>query len=272
MRINFAIAAGALALGLATWITPVTNAQGPMYDRVNVSLPYTVTIGDHTLQPGDYVIQQLGSQSGSRVLLIYSDKGMKFETSAMTIPAVEVNTPESTKIVLHRFGSDYYFDKIWIQGKDYGYEFPLPNSVKQRESERMQAVSVPANYQAVPDTTTATTTSAETSVTPAPVTPEPVTPEPAATATQTTPPAAEPQPMVDANQNASSASTAPAPMAPSTMDNNSADRSMDNSGSGNAGNTGRSDRSMPNTSAGWLMMLLSGGTLSGAGLMLRRKR
>jgi LPXTG-motif cell wall-anchored protein len=29
---------------------------------------------------------------------------------------------------------------------------------------------------------------------------------------------------------------------------------------------------MPQTAANWLMMLLSGGTLSGAGLMLRRKR
>ena len=30
-------------------------------------------------------------------------------------------------------------------------------------------------------------------------------------------------------------------------------------------------QSLPATSADWLMMLLSGGTLSGAGLMLRRK-
>jgi LPXTG-motif cell wall-anchored protein len=36
--------------------------------------------------------------------------------------------------------------------------------------------------------------------------------------------------------------------------------------------TGSADRSMPNTSAGWLMMLLSGGALSSAGFALRRKR
>ena len=126
------ITAGIVALGLAAWNTP-SKAQGPMYDRVNVNLPYTVTIGDRTLQPGDYVIQQLRDQSGnSRVLLIYSDNGMKFETSAMTIPALDQNTPENTKVVLHHFGNDYYFDKIWIQGKDYGYEFPLPDSVKSR--------------------------------------------------------------------------------------------------------------------------------------------
>src|SRR5689334_10527784 len=147
---TFAIAAGVTALGLATWMTP-GKAQGPLYDRVNVNLPYSVTIGDRTLQPGDYVIQQLRSASGdSRVLLIYSDNGMKFETTAMTIPTLDPNTARKTEIVLHHFGNDYYFDKIWVQGKDYGYEFPLPNNVKQREKEEMQPVSVAATYSATP--------------------------------------------------------------------------------------------------------------------------
>jgi LPXTG-motif cell wall-anchored protein len=39
-----------------------------------------------------------------------------------------------------------------------------------------------------------------------------------------------------------------------------------------ASNTNSANREMPNTSAGWVMMLLGGGTLSGAGMMLRRKR
>src|SRR5436190_1218066 len=154
------ITAGVLALGLAAWNTP-SKAQGPLYDRVNVNLPYSVTIGDRTLQPGDYVIQQLRDQGGgSRVLLIYSDNGMKFETSAMTIPALDQNTPEHTRVILHHFGNDYYFDKVWIQGKDYGYEFPVPDSVKARERERMQPISVAATYSTVQqsDTTTNTTT------------------------------------------------------------------------------------------------------------------
>src|SRR3954464_3349736 len=157
------ITAGVVALGLAAWNTP-SKAQGPLYDRVNVNLPYSVTIGDRTLQPGDYVIQQLRDQGGnSRVLSIYSDNGMKFETSAMTIPALDQNTPENTKVILHHFGNDYYFDKIWIQGKDYGYEFPVPDSVKARQNERMEAVSVAATYkttQQQTDTTTTNTTTA----------------------------------------------------------------------------------------------------------------
>ena len=86
---TFAFAASALALGLAT-LAPITAQAQPLWDRVDVNLPYSVTIGERTLQPGQYIIQQLPSQSGgSQVLLIYGDNGMKFETSAMTIPALQ---------------------------------------------------------------------------------------------------------------------------------------------------------------------------------------
>lgn len=250
------ITAGVMALGLATW-TP-SKAQGPLYDRVNVNLPYAVTIGDRTLQPGDYVIQQLRDLGGgSRVLLIYSDNGMKFETSALTIPALDKSTPESTKVVLHHFGNDYYFDKVWIQGKDYGYEFPVPDSVKARQRERMEPISVAATYSSVPQseantaTTTTTTTTAQTATT----TGRTTTPA----ATQTTTPTTTPSTMTAQNQTTTQPSTAPSQTttAPSTTTDM---------------NAGSANRTMPNTSAGWLMMLLSGGALSGAGLSLRRKR
>lgn len=287
---TFAIAAGVTALGLATWMTP-SKAQGPLYDRVNVNLPYSVTIGDRTLQPGDYVIQQLRDQGGnSRVLLIYSDKGMRFETSAMTIPTLDQNTPEDTKVVLHHFGPDYYFDKVWIQGKNYGYEFPLPDSVKARQRERGEPISVAATYQSTSDTaatnatntTTAATsatsasqtttaasqaTTAAQTTTPA-TTQRSTTPQSAATTQSTTTAQATttPSTMAPATQpstmapTTAQATTQPSTMAPSTS------RSTMNS------DTNSANREMPNTSAGWLMMLLSGGTLSGAGLMLRRKR
>jgi len=240
---GFSIAAGALVLALA--VLPIAApAQGPLYDKVIVNLPYTVTIADHTLQPGPYVIRQMDSPGGaSRVLQIYSDNGMKFETSAITIPALNNRTPEDTSVMLHHFGNDYYFDKVWIQGKDYGYEFPLPDSVKARERERMAPISVAATYQAAPaetntnaqNTNTQTTTNENTQT--AQAAPAPA-PEPA-------PAAAEPVP-------------APAP-APQQMAQNTAPATND------------ADRGMPKTSAGWLMILLSGGALSGAGLALRRR-
>jgi len=295
---SFAIAAGVFALGLAAWNTP-SKAQGPLYDRVNVNLPYTVTIGERTLQPGEYVIQQLQSAAKSPVLLIYSDRGMKFETSAMTIPALDQRTPEDSKVILHHFGPDYYFDKIWIQGKNYGYEFPLPDSVKSRERERLQPISVAATYSTVPAeeataaANTATTTAANGQATTSAATNQATTTaqsaansnttttaQSATTQQSTTPQAAgsavttqsttqqadlsasTAQSTAMAQNTTPSAATTPSTMAPSTTPSTMSNRDM----------SGSADRSMPNTSAGWLMMLLSGGALSGAGMALRRKR
>jgi len=270
------ITAGVLALGLAAWNTP-SKAQGPLYDRVNVNLPYSVTIGDRTLQPGDYVIQQLRDQGGgSRVLLIYSDNGMKFETSAMTIPALDQNTPENTKVVLHHLGNDYYFDKIWIQGKDYGYEFPMPDSVKARQNERMEPVSVAATYTTTQqtDTTTANTSTTASAATTSQTTTTAATSGQttlgAASANQTTTPqeSTTQTPATTTNTLTAQNQTTPQPstvQSQSTMQPSTAGNMNDTSNSGSA------NRSMPNTSAGWLMMLLSGAGLSGAGLSLRKR-
>ncbi|HWC99207.1 MAG TPA: hypothetical protein VG456_20755 [Candidatus Sulfopaludibacter sp.] len=256
--------AASIAFGLASWAAMGIVQAQPLFDRVNVNLPYTVTIGDHTLQPGDYVFQQMDSISGnSRVVLIYSDNGMKFQTSAMSIPALDPNTAPDTKLVLHHLGNNYYLDKIWIQGKDYGYEFPLPDNVKSREKEMSEPVSVAARYSpssssattSANSSTTNTTSNTTTDTTTANATPPPpvenppqqVTPPPDNTMAQNTPP---------------SQSSA----------DRSADRSYDQSIPAPASNNNNDTTSMPHTSAGWLMMLLSGGALSGAGMRLRRKR
>jgi hypothetical protein len=251
--------AAALGLGAGIWLVPQVLAQ-PQWDMVKVNLPYTVTVGEKTIPPGDYTIEQLHSD-GSKVLLFYDGKGMKFETSAMTIPAVgnTDETPEHTTVSLRHIGDDYYIDKIFIQGKDYGYQIPLPDRIKAREKE-MTSVSVAANS-STSSTSTVTTTNttppppppvADTTPAPAPVPPPAPTPAPVVT---TPPPAPEPQAAPD---------TTPAPPAPVVSDEGSANREK-RSNDDNA-------PAMPATSAGWLAMLLSGGTLSGAGMMLRRKR
>jgi hypothetical protein len=287
------VTAGVLALGLAAWNTP-SKAQGPLYDRVNVNLPYSVTVGDRTLQPGDYVIQQLRDQSGSsRVLLIYSDNGMKFETSAMTIPALDQNTPENTRVILHHFGNDYYFDKIWIQGKDYGYEFPVPDSVKARQNERMEPVSVAATYSTTQqtDTTTNTATAGQAATSAATngqtttsAATNGQTTTSAATNKQTTTPATTTGTMTAQNQSTRQSATTNAgtmtvqnqtttqpTTVPSTTTNQNTMARSTMPASTDVGTTGSANRSMPNTSAGWLMMLLSGGALSSAGYALRKR-
>src|SRR5438270_500981 len=160
---NIALTATALIVGMAGTFVAV-RAQGPLYDKVIVDLPYTVSVRGTTLQPGHYEIRQLASADNSRVLQIFSNDGMKLETSVMTIPALDNNTPEKTTVILHHFGNDYYFDKVWIQGKNYGYEFPVPDEVKARERERMAPVNVAATYESSSAEVTTATTKESTSV------------------------------------------------------------------------------------------------------------
>jgi cell division septation protein DedD len=185
--------AGLLAAGIAA-STGTMRAQGPMYDTVIVDLPYRVTINNTVLEPGHYVIRQLDDPGGgSRVLQIFSNDGMKLDTTVLTIPTLDNNTPEHTKVVLHHYGDDYYFDKIWVQGKNYGYEFPLPKSIKNRINE--QGYTVAATYQS------SNTQTAQNTPAPAPA-PAPA-PEPA--------PAPAPAPQAEMAQNTPPPAPAPEP-------------------------------------------------------------
>jgi hypothetical protein len=232
-----------------------------MWDIVKVNVPYSVTINGKTLPPGEYTIKQQQGPDNSPVLEIYNGSGTKFNTSAMTIHTVDPDTPTKTSVSFHHIGDSYYLDKVWIAGKNYGYEIPLPNSVREREKEA-ESVSVPADV----STTSLSATATDTNTAPPPATDntaatttDTTTPPPATdTTTATTPeptPAPEPAPQ---------ATPVPQP-APASPDENSANREKRADDTGNTPD-------MPATSAGWLAMLLSGGTLSSAGMMLRRKR
>lgn len=274
---NLIFSAAALAIGVAAF-TIGSQAQGPLWDKVIVNLPYSVTVGDRTIEPGEYAIRQLPSPGGaSRVLLIYKDD-FKFETSAMTIPTLDNNTPEDTKVVLHHIGNDYYFDKIWIQGKNYGYEFILPDAVKARERERMQAINVAARYESVPaedqSVSAQTTTSNETDTTVRSESSESTVASNQSTAPDTT---SQNVPSPDTTSQ-SATTTQESTVAQDTTSQNqdmnrqdtTADRSSDQSDL-SANRDMNAGRSMPETSANWLLMLLGGGVLTGAGVAFRRR-
>src|SRR5262245_16841039 len=87
-----------------------------------------------------------------QVLQIFSNDKMRWQTAVLTVPTVGEQTPEESRVVLHHIGDNFYFDKIWIEGKTYGYEFPLPEKAKALQREL--ALEVPAKYQPAQSTGT----------------------------------------------------------------------------------------------------------------------
>jgi len=219
------------------FLTASAMAQGPLNDRIEVNLPYPVTVNHTVLQPGEYVIRQHeDAGGGSRILHFFSDNGMKLETTAMAIPALDNNTPEHTKLVLDHVGDDYYLNKIWVQGKNYGYEFPLPPSIRMREEERNKPATVAAHYEPTPAPNTAQSQTSNTETESRPQT------EIAQVVTPPAPPAPAPEPP-------------PVPIIRQQADTQTP-----------------ATPAMPATAANWLNLVLGGLLLSGSGFALRRAR
>jgi hypothetical protein len=214
-------------------------AQGPLYDKVTVNLPYAVTVNGTVLQPGEYVIRQHEDPAGSRVLHFFVDGGMKLETTAMAIPTLDNRTPEHTKLVLDHVGDNYYLHKIWVQGKDYGYEFPLPKDIRQREMERNAPATVVA--QTTEQKTESTVAQNETVTAKEEERTEIAQAAPAPAPAPEATPAPEPTPAPIVREQAEQA---PVPAEPT----------------------------MPHTATNWLGLALGGGLLAASGLALRQAR
>jgi hypothetical protein len=269
IQIMATTAAASVGLALALWIVPKALAQE--WDQVHVNLPYPVTVGEKILPPGDYTIEQAHIQ-GTNVLQFFADNGMKLETSAMTNDAVygpnEETTPTQTSIILQHIGDNYYFHKLYIAGDDYGFELPLPARAKEMEKETAQEVTLPANVTTKSQNSGSSTQAADTATSSA-AAPAPATGNTAATTTGNTP---QPEPAV------APPAPAPAPMEPQTSANTTPDTSqIPDTQAATTPDTGSANREkqpnkMPATSADWLAMLLSGSTLSGAGMLLRRRK
>ncbi len=132
----------AFAVAVVTFSADL-RGQG-LINGIEVTLPDPVTVGDKVLPPGDYEIRR-PSSANRDVLQIFNKDELVYETNVITIPTGPDDTnPQETKVLLHHIGNAYYFDKIWMEDKDYGYEFPLPERV--RALQRELAVNVPARY------------------------------------------------------------------------------------------------------------------------------
>ena len=102
----------------------VTSAQGPVGDRVMVTFDRTVQIGSQTLPAGEYTVREMTGTSNLRVLEFTSGNGTHLNATVTAISAPQNMPSSETKTILEDEVSGARLSRIWVQGKDYGYEFP----------------------------------------------------------------------------------------------------------------------------------------------------
>ena len=115
------------ALGLV--FSHASFGQGPVGDEVMVTFDQTVQVGSQSLPAGKYTIRQVTSASNPRVLEFTSNHGTKLDATVAAVPILQNTPPSKTRVILDDEGGSVRLDKIWVQGKSYGYQFPGHGSV-----------------------------------------------------------------------------------------------------------------------------------------------
>ena len=109
-------------------------------DQVIVNLPFQVHTQDKVLEPGQYVIREMNTNTGGhKVLAIY--KGGEFQEMVSTNATEDPHNAHKSKLTLQQVGDDFYLSKVWVQGRNVGYQLNLPAAAKSRMKELSAAKS-----------------------------------------------------------------------------------------------------------------------------------
>ena len=109
--------AGALAIGIGP-----RSATAQMADIVTVKLPYAASVGKVTLPAGEYTIRDLKDDGSTTVLSIQSAAGPGVSALVTQVSSPNNKPAGHTEVVLRHEGGKYQIDKIWLQGRGYGYD------------------------------------------------------------------------------------------------------------------------------------------------------
>jgi hypothetical protein len=103
---------------------------------VKANVPFNFIVNKTQISAGQYRIQPLGS-TNSGALAIESSDG-KMVMAFLPNTCESARPQETTKLVFHRYGSQYFLSQIWTAGNERGNELP------KSEQEREVAMSYPA--------------------------------------------------------------------------------------------------------------------------------
>jgi hypothetical protein len=88
------------------------------------NIPFDFVVGGKILPAGDYTIEPNRRDSENVWLIKPKDGG----TSAFVItnPVRATETQETTKLVFHKYGDQYFLSQIWTAGGNSGRELSMP--------------------------------------------------------------------------------------------------------------------------------------------------
>jgi hypothetical protein len=98
----------------------VSSLMAATPNRIMVTLPHAVTVGNTTLPSGSYTISNLDMADGEYFVIRSANSAAVATIQAMKITA---NTSDKTQIQFSQDGDTWRFDKMFVEGDGTGYQF-----------------------------------------------------------------------------------------------------------------------------------------------------
>jgi hypothetical protein len=103
---------------------------------VKAKVPFNFIVNKTQISAGQYLIHPLGTMNSGAMTLESSDR--KVVMAFLPNACESSQPPQTTKVVFHRYGEQYFLAQIWSAGNERGHELP------KTEQEREVAMSYPA--------------------------------------------------------------------------------------------------------------------------------
>jgi hypothetical protein len=87
---------------------------------VKASIPFSFIVEKTMLPPGNYSLHGLSAGNG-RVMTIQS-ADRKFTKMVLPNSCESKDVANTTRLVFHRYGDQYFLAEVWMEGKDLGQQ------------------------------------------------------------------------------------------------------------------------------------------------------
>jgi hypothetical protein len=105
-------------------------AQTENHRLMTVKVPFRFSVQDHSLPADEYIIFTVLPE---RAIRITSADG-RYSAIVNTLPNYASSPAETSRLVFHRYGDEYFLAQVWTAGQDVGRNPTLSKRAMERAS------------------------------------------------------------------------------------------------------------------------------------------
>ena len=121
-------------------IAVAAQAQTVRHAQVRADIPFEFHVGNATLPAGEYLVKQLNTDSDAATMQITRKDGAA--GAIVNMIGASGGDQAMTKLMFRRYGNQYYFAEVWVEGEKNGLQAPRSKAERATRNE-LAALNVP---------------------------------------------------------------------------------------------------------------------------------